>query len=174
MVGSIFFSGKEVVRIFSFSVGMEVIWTILLVFIIVLVVSLIIDVAISLKEIVSRSDSSSIFVDSFILIVGKTFSLVETDCIELPEVTLEFSLIEEVVSIIGSVNGILIIVVSTLEVLNSDSKACVVSLKELVVNWDFSSKKVLSNCLVSFIMKVVGSLNIALLKSVKPSVSSRI
>ena len=125
-------SGIEVFW-FSFSVGMEVLWIIILVF--APVVSLIIDVAIWIKEVVFNSDSFSIFVDSFISVEGKTFSLVETDWVELLEVTLVVSLIEEVVSIIGLVDSLLIRVVSILEVLNSISKALVVSLKVSVVVW---------------------------------------
>ena len=160
MVGTVIFPGKEVIRIFLFSVGTKVLWTILLVFVIASIVSFIIDVGISVKEIVFKSDS-------FISVEGKAFSLVETDCVELSGVTLVVSLNEEVVSIIGLVFGILIKVVSILEVLNSDSRT-------LVVDWDLSSKKLLSNSLVSGIMKVVGLLNIVLLKSVNPSVSSGI
>ena len=51
------FSRKEVIGIFSFSVEIEVLWTKLLVFIIPPVFSLIIDVAISVKETVFNSDS---------------------------------------------------------------------------------------------------------------------
>ena len=82
---------------------------------------MIIDVAISVKEVVFNSVSFAIYVDSFISVEGKTFSLVETECVDLSEVTLVVSLIEEVVSIIRLVVGMLIKVVSILEVLNNDS-----------------------------------------------------
>ena len=123
------FSRKEVIGIFSFSVEIEVLWTKLLVFIIPPVFSLIIDVAISVKETVFNSDSLIWFVNSFILVEGITFSLVESDCVELSGVTLVVSLIKEVVSIKGLFVGLLIRVVSIWEVSNSVSRTLVVSSK---------------------------------------------
>ena len=114
MVRTVIFSGREVVRILSFSVRMEVLWIILLVFDFAPVVSFIIDVEICVKELVFKSDSLKIFVNPFISVEGKTFSLLEIDCVELSEVTIVVSLSKEVVSIIGLFVGISIKVVSIL------------------------------------------------------------
>ena len=144
---------KEVVGIFS--VIIEVLRIILLVFVIDPVVSLIIDVEISVKEVVFNS---GIFVDSNLFVVGTSFSLVDNDWVELFGLIIVLSLSKEVVSNKGFVVGIFINVVSIFEVLNAEDTT-------------FSSNKVLSSWVVSWAIKVVGSLFIALLISVKPSVS---
>ena len=118
---SVDFSSKEVVGIFSFSVC--VLGTILLVFVIVSVVSLIIDVKISIKEVVFDSCSLTVLVDVFISV--EAISLVDTDSVELLEVTIVVSLFKEVVSIKGLVVGT--DVVSILEVFNDVSTTLVVS-----------------------------------------------
>ena len=96
----------------------------LLLFVIEPVVSLIIDVAISLKEVVFNS---GIFVVSILLVVIILFSLVDIDCVELFEVRCVVSSFKVVVSNRGLVEGLLIWVVSILEVLNSISGTFVVS-----------------------------------------------
>ena len=146
---------KEVVGIFS--VIIEVLGIILLVFVIDPVVSLIIDVEISVKEVVFIFNSG-IFVDSNLFVVGTSFSLVDIDWVELFELIIVLSLSKVVVSNKGFVVGIFINVVSIFEVLNAEDIT-------------FSSNKVLPSWVVSWAIKVVGSLFIELLISVKPSVS---
>ena len=146
---------KEVVGIFS--VIIEVLGIILLVFVIDPVVSLIIDVEISVKEVVFIFNSG-IFVDSNLFVVGTSFSLVDIDWVELFGLIIVLSLSKVVVSNKGFVVGIFINVVSIFEVLNAEDIT-------------FSSNKVLPSWVVSWAIKVVGSLFIELLISVKPSVS---
>ena len=146
---------KEVVGIFS--VIIEVLGIILLVFVIDPVVSLIIDVEISVKEVVFIFNSG-IFVDSNLFVVGTSFSLVDIDWVELFELIIVLSLSKVVVSNKGFVVGIFINVVSIFEVLNAEDIT-------------FSSNKVLPSWVVSWAIKVVGSLFIELLISVKPFVS---
>ena len=104
--------------------NIEVLGIMLLLFVIEPVVSLIIDVAISLKEVVFNSD---IFVVSNLLVVIISFSLVDIDCVELFEVRCVVSSFKVVVSNRGLVEGLLIWVVSILEVLNNISGTFVVS-----------------------------------------------
>ena len=86
---------------------------------------MIIEVAISVKEVVFNS---GILVDSNLLVVRNSFSLVDNDWVELLEVIVVVFSFKEVVSNKGLVVGILIGVVSILEVLNSISRILVESL----------------------------------------------